>query len=133
MAEPNDKFFLPERKRSLEQLMEGYTRLEGNASKADVSLRERTVADPLGLNEKINTEDRANAKEVVVRMVKFFALCSEEYALDAKSMVYAAELVGVNILNAQDIPLTAKEIQIERDAAVRYYEESLPKIPAPQR
>ncbi len=128
-----DKQFLPERQRSLEQLMETYDRLGRTSTAADPSLRERTTKDPLGLQEKVDPSDqRGNAKEVVVRVVKFFMLCSEEWALDAKGMVYAAELIGVNILNAKDIPLSAKEVQIERDAAVKYYEDSLPKIPDPK-
>jgi hypothetical protein len=127
--------FLSEREQSLVNLAQTYERLGKTASLEDKTVKERSINDPFGYQEDdSNPEDRWHkAKEVNVRVVKAFKVISEQWGLGPEEMIFAAELAALNILNAKDIPLPAKKIADARDAAFKYYEQSLPSVPDPKR
>ena len=98
------------------------------------ALPDKHPDDALGLKsaapKKARVPDQA-AQEFAERLVKFFALCYEEFGLTPAEGVYAMELAALNILNARDCPLTPAEIDQHRARAFAYFKRSLKSVPEP--
>ena len=123
--------------RSADDVAKVYEKLENVPAWAAqaASGEERPASDPLGLNakkKKVSSEPFAEGKEAAVRLTKFVALCASELELEAEDTIFAVELTALNTLNAKDCPLKAARIDQIREAAFKYYQSSLGKIPEPR-
>lgn len=70
-----------------------------------------------------------HAKDVVEKTMAAFLILSEDRNLSPAEMIFAMELLALNVLNAQNCPLTPEQINKVRAKALKYYEESLLKLP----
>jgi hypothetical protein len=121
--------YVPGQNADADRLAREYEKMEQNGllTNRTADAERDPDRDPLGMNAP-PTNDRGVAREVVERMVKFFQLCIGDFKLSPSAAVYAAELVSLNILNAQDIPLKPEEIEAARKEAYEYYEQIIRKL-----
>lgn len=114
----------------LHKAYEGLTRtVFGEGPQPGVETRD--PSDPFGLKQTAQTTDSfPNALEPTQRLVKFFSLLCHDFKLGPKAGVFMMELASLNVLNAEDIPLTAAEIEAARKAAFEYYAQVRAALPA---
>jgi hypothetical protein len=62
--------------------------------------------------------------------MQFFLLMCMERNARPETMLYAAELFVLNVVNAEDCPLPPAQRTAARKRAYDYYVASLPKIPS---
>lgn len=120
--------------RAVEDLAKTYEKIENVPAwvTRPEEAEERPVNDPFGLKGKKKApgaDSYLEGKEAAVRMTKFVALCAAELGLEPEQTIFAVELTALNTLNAKDCPVSAAKIDQIRNAAFKYYQESLPKIP----
>lgn len=72
-------------------------------------------------------------KEIAERITKFIALCGPAFQVeDLEQIYFATELASLNVFNAQDSPVSEARRNLARDAADKYFLDSLSKIPDPR-
>jgi hypothetical protein len=130
------RLYMEGESRSVEDIAKTYEKIENVpawTTRPEES-EERDAKDPLGITrkKKPTTDPFAEAKEAAVRMTKFVALCASEMELPAEQTIFAVELMALNTLNAKDCPVKPERINQIRDAAFKYYKDSLSKIPDPK-
>lgn len=118
-------------KRSIEELQKAYEKYENSpALNAEAVDDERDISDPLGLNtkKKRSADPFEAAKVVAERITKFIMLAAAEEGLDPENVIFAVELSALNTLNADDCPLKGAAQDRVREAAFKYYKESITKL-----
>ena len=126
------KNYIPPDTRNVDQIAEMYERLEKHpATTATTEGPERKPGDPFGLSEEPRDEIEI-ARENAVRLVKFMMLLASQDRMSPRGVLYMTELFALNVMNAQDMPLSPKEAEKVRKAAFEYYSTSLKKIPDPK-
>jgi hypothetical protein len=127
----DSKIVIPERKMSPEQLQKVYAHVENApVMRMNTEGPERTTKDPFGFEDD-PTDPFEEAKRGCIDVVRFYMLVSAERRLGTEGMIFLAELVALNILNAQNIPIPPAQVEAARKKAYDYYQESLAKIPDP--
>ena len=133
----NSRLYVEGSSRAVEDLAKTYEKLENVPAFANrqPEAEERSTKDPLGLGaKKKDTGDPFfEAKEGAVRLTKFVAFCASEMELNSEQIIFAVELTALNTLNAKDCPIKAVRIDQIREAAFKYYQGALSKIPDPKK
>lgn len=111
--------------RDVEQLQSVYDKLD------QTPLGERP--EPPRLRSSTG-DPNLDAKHIVQDLMRFFMLMCMERNASPETMLYATELFSLNVINAQDCPLSQDQRDAVRQRAFDYYASSLPKLPsAPSR
>lgn len=130
------RLYVEGQSRSLEDLAKTYEKIENVPawSGRTEAKEERSVGDPLGLSakKKPTADTYAEGKEAAVRITRFIALCASEMQLAPEQTLFGVELAALNTLNARDCPVKQDRINEIREAAFKYYSQSLSKIPNPK-
>lgn len=134
MSDLKPRLYVAGESRSLDAALAYHERqglVDNPAFQADENATTRPVEDPLGLKAEKPPSSIVQAQEAAIRLVKFFALLMGEFRLSPSQAIYAMELAYLNVLNTDDCPLSANEIQKVRDLAFTYYQQKRSKVPAP--
>jgi len=127
--------YVPGADRKADELAETYKNLNVGAFAETSVERERDPSDPFGLKEMAPLTDNYQAAlDPTQRLVRFFSLLCQEGNLGPRAGVFMMELTALNVLNADDVPLSPEEINEVRQAAFEYYQKvrkSLPTAAAP--
>lgn len=93
---------------------------ETNSAYDAKPVKTRSDKDPMGLKEPPPV-GYAVSQEAAERLVNFWRLLVAERRFDAKQAIYMIELAALNILNADDVPLSPEELKNVRQEAYEYY------------
>lgn len=114
--------YVPGGDRKVDELAKLYEGLNTSAFAQASTEKERSPDDPFGLKEtSAPTDNFQAALDPTQRLVRFFSLLCHESNLGPKAGVFMMELAALNVLNANDVPLTPEEIATTRQAAYDYY------------
>jgi hypothetical protein len=130
----NGRLYVEGASRSLDDLAKTYEKIENvPAWAARVSEdSERPTNDPFGMRKKKKGEladPYEDGKEAAMRLTKFVALCASELELAPEQTIFAVELTALNVLNAEDCPISQEQRQRVREAAFKYYAQAVPRLP----
>lgn len=121
-SQANPLLYVPGGDRAADKLAELYEGLGSSAFAAVAETEERDPKDPFGQNQKREvTDDYRAALEPTQRLVKFFSLLCGEFGLGPRAGIFMIELTALNVMNADDVPLTAEELAKARQDAFEYY------------
>lgn len=98
---------------------------ETNSAYDAKPVKTRSDKDPMGLKEPPPVGYEVS-QEAAERLVNFWRLLVAERRLDANQAIYLIELTALNILNADDIPLSPEALKSVRQDAYEYYVKSRP-------
>lgn len=126
--------YTPGQNKTADALARAYEGLTKNllGDKPDAA-EAREPSDPFGLKSGQATTDSFQAAlEPAQRLTKFFSLLCHDFKLGPKAGVFMMELASLNVLNADDIPLSATELEAARKAAFEYYQKVREALPEPK-
>lgn len=118
--------YVPGQDAKLDELAARYREIEKDARAFAVEHddAERSIKDPLGFAAAAAAprgDPWIKSKTASEKMVQFLRLLIAEQGLSPEEIIYAQELMSLNIINAADIPLTPLQVNTARQKAFEYY------------